>query len=47
MSLEFLPTAPLFHDVPFWAIGCLVMAYCFGFVVRGALGFGSNIPWCW
>ena len=44
MSLEFLPTAPLFHDVPFWAIGCIVMAYFFGFFVRGAFGFGSNIP---
>lgn len=44
MSLEFLPTDLLFHDVPFWAIGCIVMAYFFGFFVRGAFGFGSNIP---
>lgn len=44
MSLEFLPADLLFPDVPLWAIGCILVSYFFGFFVRGAFGFGSNIP---
>lgn len=44
VSIECLPGGPLFRDVPVWAIGCIVVSYFFGFFVRGAFGFGSNIP---
>lgn len=42
---ELLPS----HIVPFdgvsaWAIGCVIASYFFGFFVRGAFGFGSNMP---
>ncbi len=44
MSFEFLPGDLLFRDVPVWAIACIVVSYFLGFFVRGAFGFGSNIP---
>jgi uncharacterized membrane protein YfcA len=44
MNIEFLPTYVPFPDVPFWAIGCIFVSYFLGFFVRGAFGFGSNIP---
>src|SRR3989304_8073744 len=44
MSLEFLSTDLLFPDVPLWAVGCIFVSYFLGFFVRGAFGFGSNIP---
>lgn len=44
MSLEFLPTDVPFRDMPFWTIGCIFVSYFLGFFVRGAFGFGSNIP---
>ncbi len=44
MSLEFLPTDVLFPDVSLWAVGCMFVSYFLGFFVRGAFGFGSNIP---
>ncbi len=33
-----------FAGVPAWAIGCVIASYLFGFFVRGAFGFGSNMP---
>ena len=33
-----------FADVPSWAIACVIASYFFGFFVRGAFGFGSNMP---
>jgi uncharacterized membrane protein YfcA len=44
MSLEFLPTDLLFPDLSLWAVGCIFVSYFLGFFVRGAFGFGSNIP---
>jgi uncharacterized membrane protein YfcA len=44
MSLEFLPADVLFSNEPLWAIGCIVASYFLGFFIRGAFGFGSNIP---
>jgi len=44
MSLEFLPAGILFPDASLWAIGCIAGSYFLGFFVRGAFGFGSNIP---
>jgi uncharacterized membrane protein YfcA len=39
-----LPTDLLFPDVSLWAVGCIFVSYFLGFFVRGAFGFGSNIP---
>lgn len=44
MSFELLTGDALFRGVPLWAIGCIAGAYLLGFLVRGAFGFGSNIP---
>ena len=44
IGLEFLPGDLPFRDVPLWAIACIVVSYFLGFFVRGAFGFGSNIP---
>ncbi len=33
-----------FEGVPTWAIACVIASYFFGFFVRGAFGFGSNMP---
>ena len=33
-----------FAGVPWWAIACVIASYFFGFFVRGAFGFGSNMP---
>ena len=33
-----------FEGVPAWAIACVIASYFFGFFVRGAFGFGSNMP---
>lgn len=44
MSFELLTGEALFCGVPLWAIGCIAVAYFLGFFVRGAFGFGSNIP---
>lgn len=44
MSLEFLASEPLFRDISSWAIGVIAISYFLGFFVRGAFGFGSNIP---
>ncbi len=42
---ELLPsTIAPFEGVPAWAIGCVIASYFFGFFVRGAFGFGSNMP---
>lgn len=34
----------VFAHVPLWAIACIFVSYFLGFFVRGAFGFGSNIP---
>lgn len=34
----------LFAGVPGWAIACVVVAHFIGFFIRGAFGFGSNMP---
>ncbi len=42
---EFLPSyITPFDGVPAWAIACVIASYFFGFFVRGAFGFGSNMP---
>ncbi len=33
-----------FEGVPAWAIACVIASYFLGFFVRGAFGFGSNMP---
>lgn len=33
-----------FEGVPFWAISCVFVAHFLGFFIRGAFGFGSNMP---
>ena len=33
-----------FAGVPAWAIACVIASYFFGFFIRGAFGFGSNMP---
>jgi uncharacterized membrane protein YfcA len=43
MNIEFLPADLLFPGVSLWAVGCIFVSYFFGFFVRGAFGFGSNI----
>ena len=40
LSIDITP----FAGVPAWAIGCVVASYFFGFFIRGAFGFGSNMP---
>lgn len=44
MSFEQLTGDVLFRGVPLWQIGFIALAYFLGFLVRGAFGFGSNIP---
>jgi uncharacterized protein len=44
MGLESLLTDIPFRAVPLWAIGYIFVSYFVGFFVRGAFGFGSNIP---
>lgn len=34
----------LFAGVPGWAIACVAVAHFIGFAIRGAFGFGSNMP---
>ena len=42
---ELLPSDIIpFAGVPAWAVACVVASYFFGFFVRGAFGFGSNMP---
>jgi hypothetical protein len=42
---ELLPShVTPFAGVPAWAIACVIGSYFFGFFVRGAFGFGSNMP---
>ncbi len=38
-----MPVTP-FPEVPLWALGYVVTAFFFGFFIRGAFGFGSNMP---
>ena len=33
-----------FYDMPMWAVAVIAAAYFLGFLIRGAFGFGSNIP---
>jgi uncharacterized membrane protein YfcA len=33
-----------FADVPNWAIACVFVVHFIGFFIRGAFGFGSNMP---
>lgn len=33
-----------FVDVPVWAVVCVFAAHFLGFFIRGAFGFGSNMP---
>lgn len=40
MPDNFIP----FADVPIWAVACVVAAHFGGFFIRGAFGFGSNMP---
>lgn len=42
--VEVLTGDVLFRGVPFWQIGFIAVAYFLGFFIRGAFGFGSNIP---
>lgn len=44
MTIESLLSSTLFHEVPLWAVACVAVAYFLGFLIRGAFGFGSNIP---
>lgn len=44
MKFEFLTGDIVFAGMPLWAIACIFVAYFLGFFVRGAFGFGSNIP---
>ena len=44
MSFELLIGDIPFRGVPLWEIGFIALAYFLGFLVRGAFGFGSNIP---
>jgi len=43
IPLEFFGIAP-FADTPLWAIGLTALAHFGGFLIRGAFGFGSNLP---
>jgi uncharacterized membrane protein YfcA len=40
LSLDFAP----FADIPVWAVVCVFAAHFLGFFIRGAFGFGSNMP---
>ncbi len=40
MPSDLLP----FADVPVWAVICVFVAHFIGFFIRGAFGFGSNMP---
>ena len=40
MFFEFSP----FVGIPIWAIICVFLAHFLGFFIRGAFGFGSNMP---
>lgn len=40
MSLDIVP----FADIPVWAVVCVCAAHFLGFFIRGAFGFGSNMP---
>ena len=44
VSIESLLGDALFYEVPLWAVACIAVSYFLGFFVRGAFGFGSNIP---
>lgn len=33
-----------FSGIPIWAIVCVLVAHFLGFFIRGAFGFGSNMP---
>ncbi|MEX2618128.1 MAG: sulfite exporter TauE/SafE family protein [Alphaproteobacteria bacterium] len=40
MPPEFIP----FAGIPLWAVFCVFAAHFIGFFIRGAFGFGSNMP---
>lgn len=40
LPTEFIP----FAGIPLWAVGCVFAAHFIGFFIRGAFGFGSNMP---
>lgn len=40
---DFLPDIALFGEVPWWGILVVFLSYFIGFLLRGALGFGSNM----
>lgn len=40
MPPDFIP----FSGIPTWAIVCVLVAHFMGFFIRGAFGFGSNMP---
>lgn len=40
MPAEFVP----FSGIPLWAVFCVFAAHFMGFFIRGAFGFGSNMP---
>jgi uncharacterized protein len=40
LPADFIP----FADVPIWAVACVVATHFGGFLIRGAFGFGSNMP---
>ncbi len=39
-----LPEFTPFSDIPVWAVLCVFAAHFVGFFIRGAFGFGSNMP---
>jgi uncharacterized membrane protein YfcA len=40
-----VPDFPVpFADIPLWATACVFAAHFLGFFIRGAFGFGSNMP---
>ncbi len=43
MEIDSLTLAP-FEGLPLWAIAFVYLSVFFGFFVRGAFGFGSNMP---
>ncbi|MFQ5937617.1 MAG: TSUP family transporter [Acidiferrobacterales bacterium] len=45
LELNFLPThLRPFADIPLWAVIGVFASHFLGFFIRGALGFGSNMP---
>jgi uncharacterized membrane protein YfcA len=40
LPAEFVP----FSGIPIWAVACVFAAHFLGFFIRGAFGFGSNMP---